>query len=249
LPTLYYLRGKDAFSFDRPRLQTLRTEEGDEFSSALADISGGRHPDLMTEASVFEGQGGGRFSPEGIPFSPLSEPRRIVDVDGDGDLDLLYRSYVTLWDSSRPIVTRPSPNWQYGSAPWAADINANGLPDLVHVSESGVGLFLGQSTSAPVSGLRIASGRHLLLSGVVPEHKDRFDAAVISGTWPDRLVSFDGRLWHPGIQFLFENLLIKPDQPFTMELPNRYPSDTTIGLNLLIRRHSDGEIEWIREVP
>ena len=124
----------------------------------LVDLDGDGIPDLVVangggnDVLVYPGLGGGRYGPalgDGRGFAVGTDPVAIAvaDVDGDGRPDLVVtdrgsNDVAILLNRQSPdggLTFRPGPRLKVGAGPSAtlvADLDGNGLPDLV-VTNSG----------------------------------------------------------------------------------------------------------------
>ena len=141
----------------------------------LADFNGDGKPDLLRHglleiAQVLLGEGDGRFfaASTGLPNTFADTGQfAVVDVDNDGDLDIVEANNRTpnrlfLNDGTARFTAGTSPAAQFGLSVVAGDFDGNGTVDLVYGTllgnrlffGSGNGTFVDRSSNVPSMGPR-----------------------------------------------------------------------------------------------
>lgn len=131
-----------------------------------ADLDDDGHEDFSDASSIL-------FAREGVTFErpglPLFAPPTAVDLDGDGDLDLVHSTPIQYtygynalgwWENrgnggffapqdSPPMLPIAGPRWSARDSQAVADIDGDGMPDLVVVSNLAPRIEWFRITSAP----------------------------------------------------------------------------------------------------
>ena len=135
-------------------------------NSLLVDVNHDGRPDLLVGGPfALLGQGDGSFTlPSSTSGNGLAPSCAFADMDGDGQLDSVCRGYATAPANSAisnfvtirkgrpdgsfdvtPIANLPYPATDFVSPARIADLNGDGIPDLIAHSNDGLVVFLGRA--------------------------------------------------------------------------------------------------------